>query len=659
MGQYRDDVFVQQAYIRSTRTAPEKDKVIAQYRSAYEQNPANAQLAYLYGLTLVGRDTPGAIKLFNDALEKAPSFALPRLELVTIYRSRAFLDKPQSASQLKTFLDACPSSLEGYQALAQVDDKELMRSYAPKLRTLIEDRSDPDAVGAYRALWSLEFKAHAASEYGPLRSQVSEDLARLRQLDLQDEPEWYLSLENGYTLVNNKKQADWAADQYMTHFNPEPVAIDKWWDQQLDQKKIPGPGASPATIHAFYSAMFAESGHWVKEGPNSQMPWAYRLQAIENLDDIPAAVVETNVEQALQFSVRDDGPVGVSSGGYGHLAAILSEKHVEPQRVVELADKALAQWEIESKEPPNDLESKDQREKRAADRAFNRIQWLGYEIDGYLQLKEGDKAEPELDRMNRWLQDFKSLPGRQDSARAEAGLSATYWALRAREAELQGHRQDAMGFYENALLSRLTAQQEPAAGRRDELADNAHQLWKSLGGTEEGWQLWYAHPANDLASQTPAVWEDADEPLPAFQLADLSGNTWNLAALKGKTVFMDFWASWCAPCRSELSRLQKLAGQYKDRPDVRFITMNLDANPGLAQSAAKELALSMVVILAYSYAKELKTGPFPANWIVDANGVVRLKGGYNTGEKWEAGVKEAIERVKSLPAETPAGGAPH
>jgi hypothetical protein len=47
-----------------------------------------------------------------------------------------------------------------------------------------------------------------------------------------------------------------------------------------------------------------------------------------------------------------------------------------------------------------------------------------------------------------------------------------------------------------------------------------------------------------LANQAGLTWEDASLPLPAFELADLSGKTWNVAALKGKVTFMNFWASW-------------------------------------------------------------------------------------------------------------------
>jgi hypothetical protein len=544
--QYPDDVFIQQAYIRSVNSASEMEKVIAEYKSRHERNSTSAQLTYLYGLTLVGRQSPEAIKLFNAALEQDRAFALPHLELVTIYRSQVFANKPQSVQHLQAYLDACPASFEGYGALTGVADKEFLRPYAVKLRALVENRSDADAVGAYRTLWALEFKTHPASEYDALRRQVGQDLARLRQLQLEDKPQWYLTLERGYELVGDKKQVGWADDQYLTRI-PQPcatVASGKFWDDHM----FPGADSPPDKKHAFYSALYEQSGQWLKERPNCLMFWTYRIYGIENLDDLPPAEVGTNIDQMLEATARNAGPEGLGSFHYSEAAEVFAKSHLKPERVVEWAQKGLAKWQNEaekrSQAPPYDLDTEEHQQTYATNQAESRLRLLGYEIDGYLQLEQADKAQAQLEQMDRWLQEFKLLGGKENPARTDARLYAVYWGLRARAADLQGRKQDAMAFYENALLARLTAQQKPETGRKDELADNAHQLWKSLGGTEEGWQLWYGRPANDLVSQATLWWEDTHEPLPAFELADLDGKTWNLAALRGKTIFLTFWATW-------------------------------------------------------------------------------------------------------------------
>ncbi len=202
--------------------------------------------------------------------------------------------------------------------------------------------------------------------------------------------------------------------------------------------------------------------------------------------------------------------------------------------------------EEESKRPPWDLYfDKKEMDSQNFYNASQRADGLVYEIDGYLSLHQGDKAQQELPRLNQRLQDLNALVGDKEGRQKDYGRElATYWGLMARLAESQGRKQDAMAYYENALLTRLKAGVKPEPLVRDEIADNARRLWTSLGGSEEGWQMWYARPAAELASKSQLTWEKANDPLPSFKLTDLKGKTWQLADLKGKEVFLNFWASW-------------------------------------------------------------------------------------------------------------------
>jgi hypothetical protein len=373
---------------------------------------------------------------------------------------------------------------------------------------------------------------------------VGQDLERLRQLKLEDKRQWYSALEEGYKLVNDQKQSDWAEEQGQKRF-PQPwslLARSKW---QRDHP-YPGDDAPPDTKRAYYSDVLQQSAQWLKERPNTTYIWMERLDAMEHLEDLPSADVKAAVDQAIKVMLSNAGPDGPGADDYGNIAEVLSKKHLEPERVVEMAQKGLAQLEIESKEPYYDLyATKENLEDNKFDQAYGRLLGLGLETDGYLQLKQPDKAQLLLAQMDDRLPDLKSLAGdKQDRKKSYAGQLASYWGLMAREAELRGRKLDAMAFYENALLTRLDAQQKPETGMKDELADNAHQLWASLGGSDEGWKLWYGRRADALANQATLTWEEANQPLAAFELADLSGKTWNMAALKGKVTFLNFWASW-------------------------------------------------------------------------------------------------------------------
>jgi thiol-disulfide isomerase/thioredoxin len=82
--------------------------------------------------------------------------------------------------------------------------------------------------------------------------------------------------------------------------------------------------------------------------------------------------------------------------------------------------------------------------------------------------------------------------------------------------------------------------------------------------------------AADTAGHAVTPWPSGNK-TPPLRALDMQGRSWTLEALRGRVVLMNFWASWCAPCRVEMPTLQTLAGFYGDA--VRVLAVNVGEGP--------------------------------------------------------------------------------
>jgi thiol-disulfide isomerase/thioredoxin len=132
------------------------------------------------------------------------------------------------------------------------------------------------------------------------------------------------------------------------------------------------------------------------------------------------------------------------------------------------------------------------------------------------------------------------------------------------------------------------------------------------------------------------VSERVDLAAPDFRMALLDGGTTSLAELRGRVVVLDFWATWCIPCRREMPELEAVRRRYASRAGVEFYAVNLahgdtPEQPGdsPAQAAAFLRAGDYGLIGAYDGQGEAQQalGPnrLPALFALDRKGKVRFR----------------------------------
>lgn len=135
-------------------------------------------------------------------------------------------------------------------------------------------------------------------------------------------------------------------------------------------------------------------------------------------------------------------------------------------------------------------------------------------------------------------------------------------------------------------------------------------------------------PTADPRPQGPQVGAQA----PDFTLTTLDGKTLSLSQFRGKVVMLNFWASWCPPCRAEMPSVEKLYLRMKKTGDFVLLAVNVESN---ARQAIKDFAgknsLNFPILLDQEQgaAKLYQVSGIPQTYIIDPRGVIvrKVEGG--------------------------------
>jgi len=128
----------------------------------------------------------------------------------------------------------------------------------------------------------------------------------------------------------------------------------------------------------------------------------------------------------------------------------------------------------------------------------------------------------------------------------------------------------------------------------------------------------------------------AIEPLqsaPDFTLRSADGAPVRLAEQRGQVVMVNFWATWCAPCRIEMPHLARLYDKYR-AAGFQLLAVNIDDDPRQGAAAAQRLGLKFPVLLDPDKAvtRRWDVGTMPSTVLIDRDGRVRhVHQGYRDG----------------------------
>ncbi len=107
-----------------------------------------------------------------------------------------------------------------------------------------------------------------------------------------------------------------------------------------------------------------------------------------------------------------------------------------------------------------------------------------------------------------------------------------------------------------------------------------------------------------------------------FTLSGLHGEKLRLGALRGKVLVLDFWATWCTPCRAQHPLLEETRRRYRDNPDVVFLSINTDEDPAVVPPFLEETGWKQPVYFEDGLSRLLRVTSIPATVVLDRAGRV-------------------------------------
>ncbi len=159
-----------------------------------------------------------------------------------------------------------------------------------------------------------------------------------------------------------------------------------------------------------------------------------------------------------------------------------------------------------------------------------------------------------------------------------------------------------------------------------------------------------AGPAHGI--QTDHHAQETTEPTvnyaPDFEVLDHDGNTVKLSDFRGKPVVLNFWATWCPPCKAELSDFDEAATTYGDK--VTFLMVNLtDGGRDTVSSvkafvSANGYTFPVYFDTQYSAANAYRVSSIPTTYFINAAGeIVSHKVGMVSASELESGIKSLLK----------------
>jgi thiol-disulfide isomerase/thioredoxin len=224
------------------------------------------------------------------------------------------------------------------------------------------------------------------------------------------------------------------------------------------------------------------------------------------------------------------------------------------------------------------------------------------------------KLDDAIDMSQRAFNTYPSMEAAHERAR---------WQLAA------GHQQEAI----TALADAFTLAEAKAANDRAADRKQIGELYTKLKGSEAGLgdvllqsydrlSVVMSRRRDALRALDPNL--DQSDPL-EFTLSNPKGGRLALASLKGKVIILDFWATWCGPCRAQYPLYEEVKKKYKDRDDVIFLAISTDEDRDAVEPFLKEQNWNKNVYFEDGLSNLLRVSSIPTTVVFGRTGKIAAR----------------------------------
>ena len=195
------------------------------------------------------------------------------------------------------------------------------------------------------------------------------------------------------------------------------------------------------------------------------------------------------------------------------------------------------------------------------------------------------------------------------------------------------------GHYEKAMTTGLECIKK--AKSNEKLVEATKTAYVKVKGSDAGFDALLAEvkaaAKGDLKKELTKG--RVNKPAVEFALKDLQGKVVKLSDLRGKVVVVDFWATWCGPCKASFPYLQQVYNKYKDNPKVVILALNTWENVSgkereeLVKKFMADNKYTFPVLYDEGFVEKYGVEGIPTKFVIDKKGMIQFKTIGFTGEK--------------------------